>query len=72
MVSATKSTFGNKPSGGSCRKKHYHQFWFDVNCRTAKRELRFWLKANPDLHATKHQENKLYKFFKKKFFFGKL
>jgi hypothetical protein len=29
-----KSTFGNKSSGGSCRKKHCHKPWFDVDCRT--------------------------------------
>jgi hypothetical protein len=51
----TKSTFGNKPSGRSCRKRHYHKPWFDVDCRTTKCELRFWLKANPNSHATKHQ-----------------
>jgi hypothetical protein len=26
----TKSTFGNKPSIGSCKKRHYHKPWFDV------------------------------------------
>ncbi len=57
---ATKSTFGNKPSGGSCRKRH---------CHTAKRELRLWMKGNFDSHATKHQKNKLKNLLKKKRFF---
>ncbi len=35
-----KSIFGRKPLGKSCRKKHCHKPWFDVNCRIAKRELR--------------------------------
>jgi hypothetical protein len=37
---ATKSTFGNKPSGGTWRDRHYHKPWFDADCHTAKRELR--------------------------------
>jgi hypothetical protein len=37
---ATKSTFGNKPSGGSCKKKHYHKPWFDIDYLITKRELR--------------------------------
>jgi hypothetical protein len=57
--SVAESTFGNKPSGGSCRKKHCHEPWFDVDCRITKCELKLWLKANPDSHAVKHQENKL-------------
>jgi len=69
---ATKSTFGNKPLGGSCRKRHYHKPWFDTDYRMAKRELRLWLKANPNSHDTKHQESKLKKLLKKKEFFGKL
>jgi hypothetical protein len=40
---AAKSTFGNKSSGGSCRKRHYHKPWFDIDYRTAKRELRLWM-----------------------------
>jgi hypothetical protein len=68
----TKSTFGNKPSGGSCRKRHCHKPWFDVDCRTTKRELRLWLKANPDSHVAKHQESKLKKLLKRKRLFGKL
>jgi hypothetical protein len=47
----TKSTFGNKPSGGSCKEKH---------------ELRLWLKTNPDSHTAKHQESKLKNLLKKK------
>jgi hypothetical protein len=54
-----ESTFGNKPSGRSCKKKHCDKPWFDVDCRIAKHELRLWLKANPNSHAAKHQENKL-------------
>jgi hypothetical protein len=63
---ATKSTFGNKPSGGSCRNRHYHKPCFDVDYRTTKREMRFWLKTNPDSHAAKHQENKLKNLLKRK------
>jgi hypothetical protein len=37
---ATKSTFGNKSSRGSYRKRHCHKPWFDADCRTMKRELR--------------------------------
>jgi hypothetical protein len=37
----------------------------DTDSRTAKRELRLWLKANPDSHAVKHQESKLKKLLKK-------
>jgi hypothetical protein len=54
MGAASKSTFGNKPLGGSCKKRHCHKPWFDVDCRIAKRELRLWLKANPDSYAIKH------------------
>jgi hypothetical protein len=35
-----KSTFDNKPSGGSYRKRHCHKPWFDVNYHTTKRELK--------------------------------
>jgi hypothetical protein len=62
---ATKSTFGNKSSGGSCRKRHYHKPWFDVDCRTTKRELRLWMKTNLDSHAAKHQKSKLKKLLKR-------
>jgi len=44
----TKSNFGNKPSERSCKQRHYHKSWFDVDYHTTKRELRLWLKANPD------------------------
>jgi hypothetical protein len=66
MGAGAKSTFGNKPSGGSCKKKHYHKPWFDIDCRIAKHELRLWLKANPDSHASKHQESKLKNLLKRK------
>jgi hypothetical protein len=56
---ATEFTFGNKPLGGSYRKKHCHKPWFDIDYRTTKHELKLWLKANPNLHAAKHQESKL-------------
>jgi hypothetical protein len=61
-----KSTFDNKPSGRSCRKRHCHKPWFETDYRIAKRELRFWLKANLDSHAAKHQESKLKNLLKKK------
>jgi hypothetical protein len=32
---------------------------YDVNCRITKRELKFWLKVNPDSHIVKHQESEL-------------
>jgi hypothetical protein len=50
----TESTFGNKPSRGSCKDRHYHKPWFDADCYTMKRELKLWLKAHPNLHTTKH------------------
>jgi len=31
-----------------------------------KRELRFWLKTNPDSHAAKHQESKFKNLLKRK------
>jgi hypothetical protein len=37
---ATESTFGNKPLRGNCKERHYHKLWFDVDCRTAKCELK--------------------------------
>jgi hypothetical protein len=69
---ATKSTFGNKPLGGSCIKRHCHKPWFDVDCCIAKRELRLWLKANPDSHDIKHQESKLKKLLKRKRIFWEI
>jgi hypothetical protein len=69
MGVATKSTFANKPSGGSYRKRHCHKPWFDVDYRIAKRELRLWLKANLHSHTAKHQESKLKNLLKRKFFF---
>jgi hypothetical protein len=63
---AAKSTFGNKSSGGSYRKRHCHKPWFDIDCRTAKRELRLWMKANLNSHATKHQKSKLKILLKRK------
>jgi hypothetical protein len=69
-MGATKEfTFGNKPSGGSYKKRHCHKPWFDVNCCIAKRELKLWPKANPNLHVTKHQESKLKNLLKMKRFF---
>ncbi len=69
---ATKSIFGNKPSGGSYRKKHCHKPWFDADCHIAKRELKLWLKANPDAHAAKHQESKFKNLLKKKRIFWEI
>jgi hypothetical protein len=66
MGAATKSTFGNKSSGRSYRKRHCHKPWFDVDCRTTKRELRLWMKANLDSHTVKHQKNKLKNLLKRK------
>jgi hypothetical protein len=66
---ATESTFGNKLSRGSCKKRHCHKPWFDADCRMAKCELRLWLKANTDSHVVKHQESKLKKLLKKKTMF---
>jgi len=63
---ATKSTFGNKRSEGSSRKRHCHKPWFDIDCHIAKHELRFWMKANLDSHAAKHQKSKLNNLFKRK------
>jgi hypothetical protein len=37
---AAESTFGNKPLGGSCKKRHYHKPWFDTDCHIVRRELR--------------------------------
>jgi hypothetical protein len=66
MGATAKSTFGNKSLGRSCRKRHCHKPWFDVDCRTAKRELRLWMKANLDSHAAKHKKNKLKILLKRK------
>jgi len=66
---ATESTFGSKPSGGSCIERHYHKLWFDVDYHIVKCELRLWLKANPDSHATKHQASKFKILLKRKQFF---
>ncbi len=63
---ATKSIIGNKPLGGSYRKRHCHKPWFDTNCCIAKRELRLSLKANPNSHVAKHQESKLKTLLKRK------
>jgi hypothetical protein len=63
---SSKSTFGNKLLGRSYRERHCHKPWFDVDCHIAKCELRLWLKANPDSHVTKHQENKLKNLLKRK------
>jgi len=51
---------------GAAKKGHYHKPWFDVDCRIAKRELRLWLKTNPDSHTAKHQESKLRNLLKRK------
>jgi hypothetical protein len=64
-----ESIFGSKPLGRSCRERHYHKPWFDLDCRTTKRELRLWLKANLNSHATKHKESKLKNLLQKKRFF---
>ncbi len=68
----TKSTFGNKLSGGSYRKRHFHKPWFDIDCHTTKRELRLWLKANLDSHTAKHKKSKQKNLLKGKDFCGKL
>jgi hypothetical protein len=65
-----KSTFCSKPLGGSSKDIHCHKPWFDIDYRIAKHELRLWLKANPDLHAVKHQESKLKNSLKRNFFLG--
>jgi len=54
MGATTEFTFGSKPSGRSYRKKHCHKPWFDADYCIMKSELRFWLKANPDSHTSKH------------------
>jgi len=54
MGAVAKSTFSNKSLGGSYKKRHCHKPWFDIDCRTARHELRLWMKANLDSHATKH------------------
>ncbi len=72
MGVAAKSNFGNKPLRGSCRERHCHKPWFDVDRRTTKRELKLWLKANFDSHMVKHQESKLKNLLKRKRFFWEL
>jgi hypothetical protein len=72
MGAAVEFTFGNKPLGGNYRERHYHKPWFDVDCRMVKRELRFWLKANLDSHATKHQESKFKNLLKRKRIFWEI
>jgi hypothetical protein len=69
MGVATKFAFGNKPSGGSCRERHYHKPWFDIDCHTTKHELKLWLEANLDSHAAKHQESKFKNLLKRKIIF---
>jgi hypothetical protein len=32
----TKSTFGSKLLGGSCKKRHCHKPWFNTDCHIAK------------------------------------
>jgi hypothetical protein len=61
-----KFTFDNKPSGVSCKKRHCHKPWFDVDYHTAKRELKLWMKANLDSHVVEHQKSKLKNLSKKK------
>jgi hypothetical protein len=51
---ATKSTFGNKSLGGSCRKRHCHKPWFDIDCHTTNHELRLWMETNLESHTAKH------------------
>jgi hypothetical protein len=72
MGATTKSTFGNKSSGGSCKKRHCHKPWFDIDCRIAKRELRLWMKANLDPHTAKHQKSKLKNLLKRKRLFWEI
>jgi hypothetical protein len=67
-----ESTFGNKPSGRSCKKRHCHKPWFDADYHITKRELRLWLKTSPNSHAAEHQESKLKNLLKRKKKFGKL
>jgi hypothetical protein len=47
-------------------ERHCHKPWFDVDCCISKRELKLWLKVNPNLHAVKHQEIKLKSLLKRK------
>jgi hypothetical protein len=61
-----ESTFGSKLSGGCCKMRHCHKPWFDADYRIAKRELKLWLKANHNSHATKHQQSNLKKLLKRK------
>jgi hypothetical protein len=50
----TESTFKKKPSRRNYKERHCHKPWFDIDCCITKRELKFWLKANPNLHIAKH------------------
>jgi hypothetical protein len=72
MGAAAKSTFGNKSLGGSYRKRHCHKPWFDVECHTAKCELRLWMKANFNSHTAKHQKSKLKNLLKRKRLFWEI
>jgi hypothetical protein len=65
MGVTAKSTFGNKPSRGSCRKIHCHKPRFDVDCHTSKRELKLWMKANLDSDVATHLEKQTQKFITK-------
>jgi hypothetical protein len=56
---AAESTFGSKLLGRRYKMRHCHKPWFDADCCTLKCELRLWLKANHDSHATKHQQSNL-------------
>jgi phage terminase large subunit-like protein len=72
MGVVAKSTYGNKLSGRSHKERHCRKPWFDVDSRTAKCELKLWLKANPNSHVVKHLASKLKKLLKKKKKIGKL
>jgi hypothetical protein len=54
-----ESNFGNKPLGGSWRKRHCHKAWFDADYYTTKCELRLcvttplWAKCEDEAHTTK-------------------
>jgi hypothetical protein len=40
MGAAAEFIFGSKPSGRSCKERHRHKPWFDVDCHTTKCELK--------------------------------
>jgi len=67
-----ESIFGNKPLGGSYKKRHCHKPWFGVDCYITKHGFKLWLKVNHNSHATKHKENILKNLLKRKRFFWKL